>query len=187
MTKSDYAGLKDWNKSYLSKKSVKARIAPAMVGDLIDADIADEIFKTTTDTAKVRKSQPKIQPPNDSVEPGTAPPPTGAPEPGSMDHIRRQQAQAQLDKQLLDLAERKGQTLPRAETMAAVAAAGTALREHLQSRNRRLAEQASTMKDAREIKAMLDADDRAMLEMISHDFMRRVSGEEEGAGEPTVN
>lgn len=154
------------------------RLRPAIVEvdgkEKIDSEKADEILKMNRDTARYRG-------PGDSNS-GDA-----TPSPGSMDDIRRQQALAKLAEQQLDLAQRKGETLPRAATMATVAAAATSIREHLQARNRRLAEQAATMTDAREIKAMLDKDDRAMLEMISHDFMQRISPGSEGDHEYTVN
>ncbi len=175
VTKAEYARRKNWDRSYLSQAEALSKIAPALTTvsrpgkkdrEMIIVDIADKIFAGNTDPSKVRKITQEA-----------------APADGSFTSTKTEREKVRLESESLDLAERKGQTLPRAQTTAAVAAAGTQIREHLQARNRRIAEQASTMTDPREIKAMLDNDDRAMLEMISHDFLRRIQAITGGDGQ----
>lgn len=167
-------------------KLIKAgRIDDALIKqgarEKIDSDLADSILAKTLDTAKMRGKPAVVGPLIDTTDHSTKQSHKNTIQGESLDDIRKKQARVKLEEQKLNLAERKSQTVEKNRVIEACSAAGTAIREHLMSRNRRLAEQASTMNDAREIKAMLDADDRAMLQMISHDFMRRVSTDGEDA------
>lgn len=186
MTKTEYAAHYGCNKAYLSKKDVKERLAAAMIrddqGDLkIDSDKADEIFKLTQDPARApfrkSKSRPRAEHPEE----------TGLLSGYETSRAKREYIKAEHAE--LDLLERKGQTLNRSDVVKAIMAAGAMIREHLAARNRRISEKAATMKNAREINSMLDADDRAMLEMISHDLNQRVSlnSDDIAGARPSIN
>lgn len=153
-------------KAYLSKKKNLLMLEPAMEIDPADGkrkinfETADALFLKNRDPSRF-VGQKKNQDFPAAEE--------------TYESVKRRQALVKLEQEMMDLAERKDQTLPRAETMAAVSAAFLAIREKLQARNRSLSEQSSTMTDVREINAMLDASDRMLLETVSDEFMRRVS------------
>ena len=183
MTKKDYAARRGCSPAYLSKKETAARLAPAMVrGEngawMIDSDIADKIFKDTADPAR------KIGKAGGAK---TAAGGSAAPEAGTYENVRTESALVKLEHERLDLAARKGQTVPRHSVYEAAAGAGQAIREYLRGRNQRIAEQASTMTDARQIRAMLEESDRVMLQMISDDFMRRIPAAEAGGAQATTH
>jgi hypothetical protein len=183
MTKSAYAKHRvaqghQCSKQFLAKPAIVERLRPAMVADaegrmLVDSDKADAIFAETRDPSKylgrATAGEPKAR----------------LTRPDGYEAMRTRREQLKVQEAELDLAERKRQTIARSGVVAAGATAGQLIRGHLQARNRRIAELAATMTDAREIKQMLDADDRVMLETVSDDFMRRIQGA--GDEQPTVN
>lgn len=193
MTKSEYAAYLGVSRAFISKKSTKEKLVSAeVVSDLgktlIDSDLADKIFKITEDPARApfRKRKDTKTEVVDIPDAGFS----DEEDTGLLRGYEKSRAEREaikVEHSKLDLLQRKGETVLRQDVVRAVSNAGAAIREHLQARNRRLAEQASTMRDAREIKAMLDADDRAMLEMISDDFLRRVSDSGSGGQPPTIN
>lgn len=187
MTKAEFARTIGVTRQYFSKKEIKDRFAPAMITtpdgkNMIDSDLAKQIIKMTQDPARAhlrKRADAQVWPDEQDPEKKI--------ELSGYEKSRAEREALKVEEARLNLLERKAETLSKTEALRAVASIGAAIREHLQGRNRRIAELASTMTNAREIKAMFDADDRAMLEMISHDFMRRVSTGADGDGQPTIN
>src|SRR5690606_32333405 len=144
-------------------KETVARLAPAIERrgnrDMINVAVADSIFARTTDTAKVRRKPEGMQPApllERPAEEGRAAATAAGLVPGSLDDIRRRQAEAKLEDQHLALAAKKGRTRVRDEVCRAAAAAGYAIRTGLKKRNHSLATKLAVMKDAREIAVLLD-------------------------------
>jgi hypothetical protein len=186
VTKAEYARIRGWNRSYLSLKETKARIAPAMVpdgkgGELVDVAKANEIFKIETDTAKVRK--PSAPAPSCDSAPGEDP----DQDPESMDARRRENLRLKNEELELKLAEQKGLTLPRAGVLSAAAQAGQTIRENFFALVPGLAERFATMNDAREIRTVLDGALRGCLDSVSNDFMRRIQPAGAGEGQPVAH
>jgi hypothetical protein len=178
MTKSDYAKHRGCTKAYLSKPAIVDRLKLAMVADaqgrmLVDSEKADAIFAEARDPSKYLGRQMPADSGRRLVKAD------------GYEATRTRREQLKVQEAELDLAERKRQTVARSGVVSAGAAAGQLIRGHLQARNRRLAELAATMTDARAIKQMLDDDDRTMLETVSDDFVRRIQGA--GDEQPTVN
>lgn len=187
ISKTEYAARIGVTKAYLSKRSVKDRLAPAMVlvdGKLmIDADLADAIFAKTRDPSRyLGKKKPDRAPQRPSA-PSSAVEPDADLAPGeSFEKTKQQRESVKLEQDRLNLAARKGQTLPKQDVERACLAAAQAIRHHLRARNRHIAEKAATMDEAREIKVMLDEDDRGMFEFLSHEFARKLTIDLGGGG-----
>lgn len=185
VTKAEYARLKGWDRSYLSKKETVKKIRPALVKNAagktrVDVKLADEIFSNDTDPSKVRKATK-----NTPHEAGAVTNEDDAAR-GFYD-TKAEREQIRLEQEKLNLAERKGLLLPRAETIRAISAVGMIFRDGLKARTRHLAQQLSTMKDTKEIAAFLEKQDQALLETISHELKRRIPIEEQEDRHPTVN
>lgn len=167
MTKKDYAAHRGCKPAYISKKDVTARLAPAMVNQngawLVDSEKADAILSQGRDPASdlIRASEA----PADGAAKSAS---------SSYTEVRTTREKVRVEFESIELAERKGQTLPRGKVYQAAMALGQGFREALQGRNRRLAEQLSTMKDPREVMVLLEQEDRLLLETLSHDFLRRL-------------
>ena len=185
VSKAQYAKLRGWDRSYLSKKDVKARLAPAMEKDKRGKDCvnvakADEIFKRETDTSKVRKEMPAEVAADDVDEDFPDLPPT-------MDAARRENIRLKNEDLALKLAAQKGQTLERAGVIGAAGVAGQAIRENIYSLIPGLAERFATMTDAREIRTAMDAALRSCLESVWNEFMRKIEPANGGEGQPTAH
>lgn len=178
-SKKEYAAHRDVSPAYISKKGIKELVEQAMEIDPSDGkkkinfERADQILADAADPARAdfKKSS---APAKEESETETKAQPS-APAPGSYHDGKTRLAQINAEKAELDLLERKKGLLPVTTTIAAIAAAGSLIKEHLQGRNTRIAESASSMTNPREIKAMLDADDRVMFETINNDFQQRLS------------
>lgn len=181
LKKSDYAAHRGVSPAAITKHLKSGRLQPALVRDAdgkerIDSEIADSIIAQTLDTAKQRGRGFKKLASTPSGD-GSGDPPNNA-----LDDIRRKQAQAKLEEQLLDLAQRKAETLPRAAVVSAITTACGLIMETLQSRNHKIATQTSTMTNVIEIAALLDAEDRALLELLNHEFSRSFDPQGTGSG-----
>jgi hypothetical protein len=66
----------------------------------------------------------------------------------------------------MDIAERKGELLPRASIQSAVETAGLAFTQALDQRRRSLASRVAMLTDTREIELLIRADDRKLMEAI---------------------
>jgi len=186
VTKAEYARIRGWNRSYLSLKKTKERLAPAMVadgkgGELVDVEKANEIFRVETDTAQVRK--PSAPAPSRDSSAGEDP----ALDPESLDARRRENLRLKNEELELSLAAQKGQTLPRAGVLSAAAQAGQNIRENLFALVPGLAERFATMTDAREIRTVMDGALRGCLDSVSNDFMRRIQPAGAGEGQPVAH
>lgn len=186
MTKKEYAELKGWSKSYLSKKDTKARIEPAMTVDAqgrsrIDSDIADKIFAATADPA--REHLRKDAPDSDQVANGDAP--KKEIELTGYQASRAEREAIKVEQEKLDLLERKGKTLDLKQVEEAHTASAVIIREHLSAAGRRISEKAATMTDSRAIKSMFDDEIRSAFLAAHHDFTRRIPNWD--GDKPTTN
>lgn len=179
MTKSELAEHLEVSKAYLSKPDVTARLEPAKKIEpdgtvKYDVNHAKEILKKTADPARSEYSKIAQQ--------------MSEPEHGGGDNhlyeVKTQRERVKLQNEEIDLEVRLGNTMAKQDVVAAVSVGFQSFREKLMSRNRSIAEQVATMSDVREIKILLDDQDRTMLMGISDDFSRRL-GIAEPAGETT--
>lgn len=189
MKKTEYAALKGWSKSYLSKKDIKEKIAPAMTVDeqgrkRIDSDIADQIFAATADPARehLRKDAQASETQAGAVDGNDK-----NPEPllTGYQASRAEREAIKVEQDRLDLLERKGKTLDLDQVVEAHSASAVIIREHLSSAGRRIAEKASTMTDSRAIKSMFDEEMRSAFLAAHHDFTRRIPNWD--GDKPTTN
>lgn len=188
VTKSEYALHRNVSPAYISKKNIKALLAPAIEADpktgreMINLEKADQLLDQNTDSQRNKHNKP--QNPETGGGGNKAAPSNGA---DSYETIRRTHEEAKLQHTLLDLEQKKGNLLFRDEVERACAAAGQMIREHLSSRNRHIADKAATMTDARAIKALLDEADRMMLETVSNDILRKLFPHALSGGETPQN
>lgn len=165
-TKSQYAAKKGFSKAYLSKRGVKTMLEAAIEIDPADGkrklnfEKADALFEKNRDPSRYLN-----KPENRRLQ---------GPAEGSFEDAKRQRELLKLEREQMDLLERKGQTLSRQAVEDAFAAAGHILRDELQARTKRSAEKASTMKDARAIQIMLDEQDRAALQAMTDALKRKL-------------
>lgn len=191
-TKQDYAQHRKCSKSYLSKKGIKEMLEQAMVVDpadgkkKIDFEKADALFSQSRDPARYMGKETS-QPLRSETAIDGAPQTFAAPAPGSYESERTRSMRIKAEREELDLLERKKELIPVAATMLAINAAGAQIKEFLQSRNTRLSEQAATMTNPREIKAMLDEDDRTIFKAINDDFLRRIAPYISPEHQPAIN
>jgi hypothetical protein len=164
ITRAAYARLKKWNRSYLSKKFVKEKMAAAIEQcpntgrELVNVEKADIIFKNDINPAKVRKSANADQ--DESASEGYA-------------STRTAREKIKLENEQIALLKIKGETLSKKAVMDACALAGQKLQEHLKAGSRRMSEKFATISDARQIKALMDEEFRKMLEHISDELMQK--------------
>ncbi len=190
--KKEYAAHRGCKPAYVSKKGIKELVAQAMEIDPSDGKLkinfekADQILASASDPARAEFKNSNTNP-EIKTGPAADQPSPAAPAAGTYHDSKTRRALVDAEKAELDLMERKKQIMPVAGAITAVNAAGAAIKEYLQARNTRLSEQAATMTNPREIKAMLDADDRALFETINHDFLRRISPYLEEDLQPAIN
>lgn len=176
-TKQQYAAHRGCTKAYLSKPEIVERLRPAMVSDpasgrlLVDFEKADALFVQHRDPSRFLGRTAAL---------GPRPTRDADGKPNTFETTKHDRELLKLEQDQMNLLDRKSQTLSRKDTEAACAAAGQLLRDSLQSRNQRLADKAATMKDAREIKIMLDAADRSMIETVNDALVRRLFPNEPG-------
>lgn len=184
MTKKDYAArgiaqtdgtFRAVSKAYLSKRETKERLKDAMVktdkGELIDSEKADAIFQSTRDPARYMAAA-SANKPTQAESPASS---SAAPAPGSYESERSRSMRVRAEMDELELSMKKKELVSVSAVSAAIIAAGSTIREHLQSRNTRISELAATMSNPREIKKALDDDDRTMFSLINNDFSQRIS------------
>lgn len=188
LTKTEYALHRGVSKAYISKKNIRALLAPATEKDTegrekINVEKADAILDQNTDGQRNKRSKPKggRQAGGDGDKAAASP----APEENSYEATRRRHEEIKLENSQIDLEQKKGSLIFRDEVERACAAAGQLIREHLTARNRHIADKAATMTDARAIKAMLDEADRLMLETVSNDIVRKLFPQSATGGETT--
>ncbi len=187
--KKEYAAHRGVTPAYVSKKGIKELIEQAMEIDPSDGkrkinfEKANAIIANAADPARAEFKKENLA--TDKSAGAETKPPAAGPAPGSYHDGKTRLAQINAEKAELDMLERKKQIMPVAGTIQALNAAGSTIKEFLQARNTRLSEEAASMTNPREIKAMLDADDRAMFEAINDDFQRRI--EKYTGGESTLS
>lgn len=179
MTKEKYAELgipqadgtrKKVSKAYLSKGMMAQRLAGAMEMDMasgrmmLNSDKADEIITETKDPSRGMSH----------MNGGSGLKPTKGAKIGAFEQIKTDNARVKLEHEQLDLADRKKQLLTVKDVIVAAAAVAQIIQSNFKSRERRLAEKFSTMKDAGEIAAIMAEEDRALLQQCSDDFHRRL-------------
>lgn len=173
--KKEYAAHRGCSAAYISKKGIKELVEQAIETDPSDGktkinfEKADALIRDTGSPAHqaAKESAAEIQAASSEVA-------RPAPAPGSIYDSKERIAKINAEKAEMELLERKRELMPVNQTIAAIKAAGATIKEYMQARNMRLAEQAATMTNPREIKAMLDADDLNLFETINNDFQRRV-------------
>lgn len=162
------------SKPYLSKPEVSKRLEPATLIDpadgkvKLDFDLADKIFETTGDPS--RKLPTAAEKKSDSVEPAMQ----------GFTYVKTERERVKLEKERLEHEERLGSTLSLSRTEHACVNVASQIRDELFKRNRRMAEDLSTMTDPREIRTYLDTSVRTLLKGLSDDFMRKLSLASEG-------
>lgn len=176
-TKADYAKHRDCSKAYLSKKSVAERLEPLLFIDPADGKQklnfaeADKVLAESGDPA--RETAPTDLQKSDAEEKKAS----------GFHAVKTEREQVKLQSERMDLEQRLGNTLDRQQVEDACVWAGTKIREHLGNRNRRIAEKLATMTDVLKIRALLDEDDRAMLQGLQDEFIRRISDNQQSAGQ----
>lgn len=128
---------------------------------LVDVDEARSMRAAQLDPVKQRGRGLLLEQP--AATPAPAAEPTG---PRRLSDIDRKR-QADADIAELDAAKAKGQVVDRSRVQAAQREAGQAIREALKSRNRGLAAQLVGKTDPREIAALLDESDHALLVRVA--------------------
>lgn len=176
MTKAEYAVHRNVDPSFLSKKKMKALLAPAMEIDKaggaskINQVIADKILAESLGPAKKKKERTDAPAP----QPGSA---TAAPVPNAdagLVSARRDHEVIKLENARIDLEEKKGNLIYRADAEAAAAATAQTIREKLVAACRTWGETFSTKTDAREIKATLETEIKAILEKAENDLAAKL-------------
>lgn len=178
-TKAQYAAHRGCSRPYLSKPRVKAMLEPAMEIDPADGVLkinfekADEIFAATRNPEKYigRGGEDRPEP--------------EGPRPDSYEEARRQLTLTRLERDRMDLAARKLETLDRKQVDGAVATMGQMIREGLEMRSRDLADRAAPMTDPAAIEAMIEEADRILLNTVINELRRKLH-HRAGADQPTT-